>query len=109
MKNLFISGPTFIAVIVLMAWNSSVLAQEELGPMRGERTEQVEPSEPDNKTSLIKTSTTGNREHVRDSVAVKPVTQRKPDSKNETPQDDILSFNFLYYIIQRFKLSDIVD
>jgi len=27
----------------------------------------------------------------------------------KTPEDDALSFNFLYYIIQKFKISDIVE
>lgn len=32
-------------------------------------------------------------------------------SKNSAvkPEDDALSFNFLYYIIQKFKISDIVE
>ncbi len=32
---------------------------------------------------------------------VKPVAEKE--------EDDALSFNFLYYIIQKFKISDIVD
>jgi hypothetical protein len=30
-------------------------------------------------------------------------------SANEKTEDDPLSFNFLYFIIQKFKISDIVD
>jgi hypothetical protein len=35
----------------------------------------------------------------------------KPASAGKTKEDDdsILSFNFLYYIIQKYKLQDIVD
>ncbi len=56
---------------------------------------------------------------VKDSAALatKLVIQRpakpaaensKPDSK-QSSDDSILSFNFLYYIIQKYKLQDIVD
>ena len=43
----------------------------------------------------------------------KSLTDQKPVEKNneeeEKEDDSILSFNFLYYIFQKFKLSDIVD
>lgn len=54
----------------------------------------------------------------RDTVYLRPaVTQPKTsESKNASgnagnreEDDDVLSFNFLYYIIQKFKMSDIVD
>lgn len=35
-------------------------------------------------------------------------SDRRGDSKQEG-DDSVLSFNFLYYIIQKFKMSDIVD
>jgi hypothetical protein len=35
------------------------------------------------------------------------LTQKAAAAKN--PEDDALSFNFLYYIIQKFKISDIVE
>ncbi len=39
----------------------------------------------------------------------KPTTENtKPESK-QSSDDSILSFNFLYYIIQKYKLQDIVD
>jgi hypothetical protein len=50
----------------------------------------------------------------RDSVTVKPLAIAKPKSseasnnKNKT-QEEPLSFNFLYYIIQKFKGSDVVN
>lgn len=46
---------------------------------------------------------------ARDSVYQRPA-QRRPDTKGK--QDDnpsVLGFNFLYYLIERYKLSDIVD
>lgn len=60
---------------------------------------------------------------LRDSAAFAPKTtsasqvrtaktsaeSTKPDTKQSTSDDSILSFNFLYYIIQKYKLQDIVD
>lgn len=58
---------------------------------------------------------------TRDSSAShsRPVTTTPPSSKTKSPEhnksvnskeeDDALSFNFLYYIIQKFKISDLVD
>ena len=39
----------------------------------------------------------------------KQETQQKPSSSSADKADDPLSFNFLYFIIQKFKISDIVD
>lgn len=53
---------------------------------------------------------------VKDSVAVlNPVVPKAgppkaPTQKEEKPKDDsVLTFNFLYYIIQKYKLQDIID
>ena len=109
MKTLHLSGLVFSALVMMMTWMPElVMAQEELGPVRGDRLEQTEPVDLDSKpTSRVPLNV--NRETVRDSVVIKPATQKKAEAKNENSQEDILSFNFLYYIIQRFKLSDIVD
>ena len=56
---------------------------------------------------------------TKDSMALKPATKpargQSPDA-SKTPvkrpseaDDSILSFNFLYYIFQRYKMQDIVD
>lgn len=53
---------------------------------------------------------------VRDSIQVSP-RQVNKIAKPEAPkephkgrnEDDALSFNFLYYMIQKFKLSDLID
>lgn len=39
----------------------------------------------------------------------KPETPQKPSSSSVDKPEDPLSFNFLYFIIQKFKISDIVD
>ncbi len=53
---------------------------------------------------------------VRDSVMIttKPFNRvARPESPTPKPQprgeDDALRFNFLYYIIQKYKLADIVE
>jgi hypothetical protein len=45
------------------------------------------------------------------SPKVKPEQPVKAAEKHHQPKDDdsILSFNFLYYIIQKYKLQDIID
>jgi hypothetical protein len=45
-------------------------------------------------------------------TVVAPRTSPKPSEKHQQPKQDddsILSFNFLYYIIQKYKLQDIID
>ncbi len=46
-------------------------------------------------------------------VPVTPVRTTKPDTqkanRKEKEEEDALSFNFLYYMIQKFKMSDLID
>lgn len=45
-----------------------------------------------------------------DSLAIIPSKTGENQTKNERAgTEDLVSFNFLYYIIQRYKMSDIVD
>lgn len=53
---------------------------------------------------------------VRDSSSFKtytpgrgPAEASKHNAKPSHDEDDVLSFNFLYYIIRKYKLQDIVD
>lgn len=62
------------------------------------------------------TSTVPEPAIVRDSEIknAKPVVKavekhQKEEEKAQKKEDDPLSFNFLYYIIEKFKLSDIVE
>ena len=50
----------------------------------------------------VNTSTAVNNSKNKSDTAAKP-------SSSEKPEEDPLSFNFLYFIIQKFKISDIVD
>jgi hypothetical protein len=47
----------------------------------------------------------------RDTIKSAPAVKGKANDlkKPGTKTEDALSFNFLYYIIQKFKISDIVD
>jgi hypothetical protein len=43
-------------------------------------------------------------------AVLKATTSEKADDKEQQKKDDsILTFNFLYYIIQKYKLQDIID
>jgi len=61
-----------------------------------------------------------NRVHVvagKDSMSTRPAQIRpakqpeaaKSTAKPSSQEDDILSFNFLYYLFEKYKLQDIVD
>lgn len=45
--------------------------------------------------------------HQRPRVVAEPTKQ--VEKRKEEKDDSIMSFNFLYYIFKKFKLSDIVD
>lgn len=55
----------------------------------------------------------GEMETSKDSTLIKsvPITIAKtePSSNSTKPEEETLSFNFLYFIIQKFKVTDIVD
>jgi hypothetical protein len=59
-------------------------------------------SEPDQKPS----SSTSTKEATHPAKVSKTKSDKAHPEKGE---EDALSFNFLYYIIQKFKISDIVD
>ncbi|HCR52790.1 MAG TPA: hypothetical protein DIW27_00140 [Cytophagales bacterium] len=45
----------------------------------------------------------------RDTVAINAARNKGASKQAEKNEGDALSFNFLYYIIQKYKISDIVD
>lgn len=49
------------------------------------------------------------KETARDSVQVKITKPTTKSSEKDQKGEDPLSFNFLYYIIEKFKLSDIIE
>jgi hypothetical protein len=58
-----------------------------------------------------KDSVAGTRSAPAIQPKAKPEQPAKAAEKHHQPKDDdsILSFNFLYYIIQKYKLQDIID
>ncbi|HET9053565.1 MAG TPA: hypothetical protein VFM90_05295, partial [Cyclobacteriaceae bacterium] len=67
-----------------------------------------------NKNSLAPAPTEAGAAREAELKNTRPVvkTSEKTQKEEEKPQkkeEDPLSFNFLYYIIEKFKLSDIVD
>ena len=60
-------------------------------------------------TSITSGGGSTNREISRDSIQTKLIKPFKPVEKAAQEDEDPLSFNFLYYIIEKFKLSDIIE
>jgi hypothetical protein len=58
-------------------------------------------------TSPVAASPVATKEALRDTAQVKIMKPIKPPEKAQK-EEDPLSFNFLYYIIEKFKLSDII-
>ncbi len=106
--------PLIIAGLALPLTVLSVRAQEGLEivaprELREHRTETPSPGSSGNAEAETDTKSfkPAIREVARDSVQLNKTTpSRKPDKQ---PSEDVLKFNFLYYIIQRFKFSDIID
>ena len=57
----------------------------------------------ENKPSRVTTLT------HKDSLSIKAKARINKKNLDDKKEEDALSFNFLYYIIQKYKISDIVD
>jgi hypothetical protein len=82
--------------------------QDQDTPIGGENLE--------NRTNIKSTSSPSGTETtiIRDADIKKPLPKavdksQKEAEKVQKQEEDPLSFNFLYYIIEKFKLSDIVE
>ena len=71
--------------------------------------EPISVSESESRTTGKTTPSIVAPKETRDSVQVKSVKPVKPIEKSQKEEEDPLSFNFLYYIIEKFKLSDIIE
>ena len=64
---------------------------------------------------IVNTSKHSVSASTRDSVTIRPAIRTNPAAEptkvtKQPPQDDsVLSFNFLYYIIRKYKLQDMID
>ena len=45
----------------------------------------------------------------RDTLSLKPAAKKADGKAKPDESTSVLSFNFLYYLLERYKLSDIVD
>lgn len=108
--------PSICAFIVCwaLAYSYPVGAQEGRGQSEMDATTVVK-SEPDpvlseseNRNNKLLAPAATIKEAPRDSAQVKLAKPFKPAEKVEK-EEDPLSFNFLYYIIEKFKMSDIIE
>jgi hypothetical protein len=92
-----------IVGLLLMAFAVPSWAQEKSYPI----IEEVSDSEQDRYVD----ESPDNETASRDSVALRPALPKSKEKsdKQANEGEDALSFNFLYYIIQRFKMSDIME
>ena len=107
---------TTIAVLLLLSL--SVLAQEEMPVLENPDPTHRELNLDEDKTLIYDHA--NHTSTVKDTTIIMPrlvPTQStkisKPDThknnRREKEEEDALSFNFLYYMIQKFKLSDLID
>lgn len=101
--------PLFILGLTLLLCATSVRAQEGLEivsprELRDLRTETPSPGSGTAETEIdVKSFKPTVREAARDSVQYnKTSPSRKPEKQ---PSEDVLKFNFLYYIIQSFSFQ----
>lgn len=118
MKKSFyqISGITFI-LLLLIVFNAS--AQEGGMPsneipdvnFRSDNTIDEKPLLTDPEKSNSERSYQNKDQIVPATRSSKPTptNQVKGNSNSKEEEEDALSFNFLYYLIQKFKISDIVE
>lgn len=108
--------PIILAAVMLAAL--SAYAQEEVPVIEGPDPAHREVNYNEDKTLILDQPVQQNQHPgMRDSVQtivpkpatriVRPETPREGQKKGT--EDDALRFNFLYYIIQKYKLSDIIE
>jgi hypothetical protein len=104
----------FLCSALMLPLAISAQAQEDKSQAEIEATtKEILKNEPDltlpsESDSRIKPAPIPTRETQRDSIQTKIVKPQKAAEKPEK-EEDPLSFNFLYYIIEKFKLSDIME
>lgn len=94
---------------LMLAFSTVSVAQERTNPMDDkDRTEA-----PDESRSTPTLSQTQGTVVVTSADTVQYIkqneVQRPVDKTAKNQEEDVLSFHFLYYIIQKFKMSDLVD
>jgi hypothetical protein len=105
----------FVLILALGSLGTICASAQESDPAANEIKDQNQNQEfniNDDKTLIFEVDL---KSKTRDSIhqhAFSPTL--KPKSSDQTKpsankEEDVLSFNFLYYIIQKFKISDLID
>lgn len=93
--------------------SQKAFAQDGLPPQYFQEPSNQELNLNEDKPLLYEQSESRNTRSVqhyqRDSVIASPGKPKAGKKSADKKEDDALSFNFLYYIIQKYKISDIVD
>ncbi len=102
MKNRF-NFSVFLMILAFLAFGSAI-AQDDRLPIpdldTGIKETTYPEVYPEGENKIVRPVTVN-----RDSIQLKPIVHPRKDKENAS----VLSFNFLYYLIERYKLSDIVD
>jgi hypothetical protein len=105
---------SFIAILFAL----SVKAQDELPLLEIQDPSHREFNLDEDKTLIYdpNSHTNTSRDSIQSTprvVPFVPLKTAKPDSHRNTAKEkeeaDALSFNFIYYIIQKYKMSDLID
>jgi len=113
-----------VATLTLLTASASVLAQEagmsdvEINDRAGSHTEAAVFTPGEDLRYVPRTSSVVSS--GQDSIALQindfpmqraaqKASDKTADKQNAKKDDSILTFNFLYYIIQKYKLQDIID
>lgn len=105
-------GSAFLLSLPAMAQDDLPLPgyQESRDPVYSEDRPLISEPEKNVRSSSGTTAQSFRGDSTRVSTASKSKPNEEGKSRNNAKkEEDALSFNFLYYIIQKFKISDIVD
>jgi hypothetical protein len=113
MKAKYLTAVT-ILVLLMVAISSETRAQDEVPGPDLNSINTTDPGDYDEKPLLYEPEGRATRTVVSDTVTSRPAIQAQP--KKATPaseakkkeESDPLNFNFLFYIIQTFKSSDLM-
>jgi len=111
-----ISNLLFVLPAVILL-SLTAKAQEETPIIEGPDPAHREINYNEDKTLIYDQSSLHQHPGLRDSMTVAPKPTNRAISRPEMPregqkakhEDDALRFNFLYYIIQKYKISDIIE
>jgi hypothetical protein len=116
MKIKFTNIPAFSIAVFCTCFVLSASAQEEGSSLNEfqDLNQNPELNLDEDKTLIFESeSKPAKRDTVASRPSLKPAVKSKSTDKikqvNGKEDDDALSFNFLYYIIQKFKYSDLLD